>query len=393
MEARAANVAKSPPPAAAAAADPGPNTETPLRVRLITCPVCQSQTPNCHLPTKCYTPGAKETDSHVLDFTWRNPAHASFHPPFYVLNHCSQCGYTDFSADFQSTENRDKTLQHRYLDLLLACRQDPESPVALLMGKINPSAVDFFGALSLHLLALHIQRLTHKNFTDHEKIARLYLRINWLHRDREKLGVPAGDPYWKFLGALKARDEGLPLDEGESLEQAIAFYRQAIEHSPRYEDPVLHMHTVFLIADLLARMGRYDEAVAELTAFLKTGSVLRSDIVRRLYENRARSTLSAAELRTLQSAANKLMASMLEIRERIVQIRHRKLDSLRPRIVAVLAKAGDAPGDECVSRLIGLGLTPQDIQLIAPFYERSGPRGPGPSEIWDPAPPPPPQET
>jgi len=159
-------------------------TKSPFLLRTVPCPVCGVKSNQTDFKTGMFTEEEREADQHVTRYRWLRPDVPPVHPPYYALAHCPECALTDFTEDYleptRSRENRVRLLAPR-LRTELARRG---STVEILHKGCQPGPLDFPAALRLHLLAIAIQELLPEERRDQLKIARLYLRTAWLHREQ-----------------------------------------------------------------------------------------------------------------------------------------------------------------------------------------------------------------
>jgi hypothetical protein len=159
-------------------------TKSPFLFRTVACPACGVKSSQADFKTGMFTEEEREADQHVTRFRWLRPDVPPVHPPYYALAHCPECAFTDFTEDYlqptRSRENRVRFLAPRLRTELAR----PGSAIELLHRGCRPGPLDFPTALRLHLLAIAIQELLPEERQDQLKIARLYLRSAWLHREQ-----------------------------------------------------------------------------------------------------------------------------------------------------------------------------------------------------------------
>jgi hypothetical protein len=237
-------------------------TKSPFLLRTVPCPACGVRSSQTDFKTGMFAEEEREADQHVTRYRWLRPDVPPVHPPYYALAHCPECAFTDFTEDFleptRSRENRVRSLAPR-LKTEVARRG---SAVEALHKGCRPGPLDFPGALRLHLLAIAIQELLPEERRDHLKIARLYLRTAWLHREQGSTAraslvaqeeVVALDAFATHLRDLRAAAERLatiyaerpesaklaPLTRSlESLGRSYADFRSALFGQGESRDPL-----------------------------------------------------------------------------------------------------------------------------------------------------------
>ncbi len=169
--------------------------------RTTPCPACGIRITQPDFKTGMYVEEEREADQHVTRYHWIHSDIPPLHPPYYALAHCPECAFTDFREDFfepeRSRDNRARSLASR----LKSEAMRRGSLIWILRQGGRPSTLDFADALRLHLLAIAIQRLLPDDRCDHLKIARLYLRTAWLHREKGEI-APSSSPESAGLEAL-----------------------------------------------------------------------------------------------------------------------------------------------------------------------------------------------
>ena len=212
--------------------------------RTLACPACGSKTLQPDFKTGMYTEEERESDQHVTRYRWLQPDVPPLHPPYYALFQCPDCAFTDFKEDFAEPNRlRDNRVR------LLAPKLKPElqrrgSCIATLRQGLGAVPPDFPAALRRHLLALAIQELLPEDRRDHLKIARLSLRVAWLHREQadttqpslqDTEGLAALDQYAAALREVTAAVERLRTVFGTSPVkpnlEALALQVQAVARS------------------------------------------------------------------------------------------------------------------------------------------------------------------
>ena len=237
-------------------------TKSPFLLRAVPCPACGVKSSQADFKTGMFAEEEREADQHVTRYRWLRPDVPPAHPPYYALAHCPECAFTDFTEDYleptRTRENRVRLLAPR-LRTELARRG---SAIEILHSGCRPGPLDFPAALRLHLLAIAIQELLPEDRRDQLKIARLYLRTAWLHREQGSTAqaslvaqeeVAALDEFATHLRDLRAAADRLstvyanrpespklaPLTRGlESLGHTYADLRNALLGQGGSRDPL-----------------------------------------------------------------------------------------------------------------------------------------------------------
>ena len=355
-----------------------PGAKSPFVNKSIVCPLCRKGTRQRFFRQRMFMPEVKESDQHVTAYKWLVNDVRRVHPPYYGVIHCPYCRYTDMADDFEGAANTPsfpevvRGIRHERLDKVV---------VQLLGDVINYQDIDFQSALNLHLLAILFQQLAAEDLQDTYKIARLYLRVAWLYRERasgqgEVVG-PEPEPELQVdqtpaiaLGHLRAMKAGLkqiegrmaqlrplvqgrvreadcadpdayssaladlvglfqiqaaaldkleaccqrdvaglagarpggqprdavegpfvqhapymekvktlwpqaPLNESDAMAAAIAYYEKALTGDPRFGSFQSYVRVANLVADLMARRGDFDGAVAMAKSIYQTAAQAR----------------------------------------------------------------------------------------------------------------------
>jgi len=109
------------------------------------------------------------------------------------------------------------------------------------------------------------------------KLARFHLRLAWLYRERDGLGLPPADPpkdfatFDDFLQSLAKEWPSIPVGEQSTLKASLARYQDLLNRSSgqdiRYEVNVMQ-----LVCTLQRRMGDDGEALKTVRALFSLGA-------------------------------------------------------------------------------------------------------------------------
>ena len=166
--------------------------------------------------------------------------------------------------------------------------------------------------------------------------------------------------YAAFFGRVKAAWPFAPADEIEAMRGAIQYFHRALSADCQFEDPSRHIAMVRLMADLMARCGDLDEALALTRSIIQNGLETRSRSMKQLQEygleepdrRRIKARLETAALSMRQAG---------ELRRRLLgQVRARDL----PRVQEVLQKMGAAPPEAIVQALREAGMSEDLIDAL-----------------------------
>jgi tetratricopeptide (TPR) repeat protein len=165
-----------------------PAAKSPFVERVARCPICGESVVNREIRARLYVEEEREPDHHVKRYRWGDPDFAGIHPPYYYLWHCPYCYYTDVREDFENAYTAFSNLAKKATPVLTQARTT-DGPVARLGRAVDYTSMGFETAMNAHLLAIHIQELLPEAERDVQKLARLYLRAAWLHRERKPTEV------------------------------------------------------------------------------------------------------------------------------------------------------------------------------------------------------------
>ncbi|MCD8352456.1 MAG: DUF2225 domain-containing protein [Planctomycetaceae bacterium] len=255
--------------------------ETPFVPVKVKCPFCGIDSTQRYIKSRMYKDEVVEEDSHVAVYSWENPEFAMVRPNLYHIWHCPTCHFCDEKETFRGEDKSGGKLELIKEKLLIHSRM-PNSLIANMGEKINfeKDIYHIDSAILAHLLAIHEQELLSLNMRQYAKLARFYLRLAWLYREKESLAiedekVPEGFASFKeYLDSLQELWPGIPTEEAPALDVALARYRDILNHSAnadvRYEINIMN-----LIIAMLRRAGRNAEALQMVRGVFTTSTRAR----------------------------------------------------------------------------------------------------------------------
>ncbi len=272
-------------------------TETPFVPVKIKCPFCAIESTQRYIKARMFKPEVVEEDSHVAVYSWENPEFAAVRPNFYHIWHCPTCHFCDEKEVFRGEDSSKGKLELIKEKLLIHSRM-PSSMIANMGSKINFEKDSYHvdSAILAHLLAIHEQELLSQNMRQFPKLARFYLRLAWLYREKAVLAiedekVPDGFGSFKeYLEGFKDAWPGIPTEETPTLDIALARYRDVLNYAGN-DDAKFEISIMNLIIAMLRRSGRNAEALQMLRGVFSTAT-------------RARQTARAALQKNINPSAN-----------------------------------------------------------------------------------------
>ena len=226
--------------------------ETPFVPVSVKCPFCDTESLQRYIKSRMYQPDVVEDDSHVASYKWENPEFAQIRPNFYHVWHCPSCHYCDEKEIFRGEDSSGGKLEMIKEKLLIHSRM-PKSMISRMGGAINFNQDNYAieSAILAHMLAIHEQELLSPSMRQHPKLARFYLRLAWLHRENEALGLPeetlpeGSGSLAAFLESFRPEWPDIPLAENRALETAVARYKDILNYSsgtdPKYEINIMNL--------------------------------------------------------------------------------------------------------------------------------------------------------
>lgn len=250
----------------------------PVKIR---CPFCGIESTQRYIKSKAFQAEVIEEDSHVAVYNWENPEFAMVRPNFYHIWHCPSCHFCDEKEVFRGEDSSKGKLELIKEKLLIHSRM-PNSIISNLgaMINFNQDVYHVDSAILAHILAIYGQELLSLNMRQFPKLARYYLRLAWLYREKRTLSiedenVPSGfDSFHDYLESFREGWPGIPTEEGPTTDTAMDRYRDILNHSVnsdvRYEINIMNL----LIA-LLRRNKRNAEALQMVRGVFTTATRAR----------------------------------------------------------------------------------------------------------------------
>ena len=255
--------------------------ETPFVAVKVRCPFCGVESTQRYIKSRMYKEEVVEEDSHVAVYHWDNPEFAEVRPNFYHIWHCPTCHYCDEKEVFRGEDNSGGKSELIKEKLLIHSRM-PNSLIANMGEKIdfNNDRYQVDSAILAHLLAIHAQELLSLNMRQYAKLARFYLRLAWLYREKETLAladenVPQGFGSFKeYLENFREAWPGITTDEATATEIALARYQDILNHAQN-ADVKYEINIMNLIVAMLRRNGRNADALRMLRGIFTTATKAR----------------------------------------------------------------------------------------------------------------------
>ncbi len=156
--------------------------KTPFITANVTCPICANQFPSYKFKAGLYAVLDKETDQHPKSYKWTEPEFSSINPLHHSMWRCPKCFFTDFTENFEKKTDS-KVLAMRKIYKPAEVLAMPFMSEILRYTDLNiPS---FETTVNLYLTAAFINEMpTRPEDKSYFKLARIYLRIAWLYREK-----------------------------------------------------------------------------------------------------------------------------------------------------------------------------------------------------------------
>ncbi|MBU0553681.1 DUF2225 domain-containing protein [Myxococcota bacterium] len=229
--------------------------KSPFFQKTISCPACGEPASHTLLSSALYYSAEKESDGHTSRYGWRKTDVKKTHPPLYSLISCPLCMFTDLVGDYTKAPNTSKSRAtiKNYKNML----PSEQKIIRFIYSLIHLERRSHADALAQHLIALFIYEQTPEEDQDIRKIARLFLRIAWIYREKDDL-----DQYLaNFTKKLKNHWFLIPSNENDALNSAIIFFTKAVDIDPFYQDNRNYINALKLIGDLYMRLNDLDGAL------------------------------------------------------------------------------------------------------------------------------------
>ncbi len=236
----------------------------------VKCPVCETVSPQFYVKSKLYQPVEIEKDHHVVTYNWNEEGLSDIRPENFFIWHCPHCHFADENEVFRGKINK---LWKGKLELMshkiIKAAKDPENFLVRIGKEIDYSELPISNETAIlnHILGCYIQEgFLSPNNRMPIKLAKFYLRLAWLYRERENLekkieNIPDG--YMSLEGFLTDQKkfwENLPLNEAEAMNQAIAQYESVLENAGKEDNVKKEITLMFLLLNLNRRIGELDKS-------------------------------------------------------------------------------------------------------------------------------------
>ena len=151
------------------------------------CPVCGSENAFELIKPGAYTENERDTDFCPKKLSWTNPLYQNINPLVYFMATCHKCFYThEFNKEYQEWKRNKEfkrilpEIRRRHLEKL-----NRKNGLVKRMGKVIFSSDDPFSkALIKFSLGIYDEILNaQRSFLN---LARYYLRVGWLFREKEE---------------------------------------------------------------------------------------------------------------------------------------------------------------------------------------------------------------
>ena len=282
----------------------------------VKCPVCDKISPQYYVKSKLYQPIEIEKDHHVVKYNWNNEEFADIKPENFYIWHCPHCHFADENEVFRGKIDRVwkgklELISHK----ILKAAKDPENFLVRIGREIDYTELPISNdtAILTHAIACYIQEgFLSTNNRLPGKLAKFYLRLAWLYRERQSLesnieNIPDGYmSLEKFLAAQKEFWEHLPLSEEEAISKAIEQYQGVLENAGKEDNVKKEITLMFLLLNLNRRIGELD------TSFTYVRSIFSSAMkTRQVTKNILDKGTQSGKLSTQQIEQMKGMISWL----------------------------------------------------------------------------------
>ena len=255
--------------------------ETPFVPVKVRCPFCGVESTQRYIKSRMFKEEVVEEDSHVAVYHWDNPEFAEVRPNFYHVWHCPTCHFCDEKEVFRGEDSSGGKLELIKEKLLIHSRM-PGSIIANMGGKINfeNDRYQVDSAILAHLLAIHEQELLSLNMRQFAKLARFYLRLAWLYREKETMALPdektpeGFGSFNEYLESFREQWPGIPTEETAATEVALARYQDILNHAQN-ADVKYEINIMSLIIAMLRRNGRFAEALRMMRGVFTTATKAR----------------------------------------------------------------------------------------------------------------------
>lgn len=174
-------------------ADENAAEHLPYRPYEVTCPVCENKNTHDRLSWDAFRINAQEEDEHPKEVIWKDRAYSNTSPLQFFWGVCGTCFYTAEIDDkeFRTWEKEAEKYRAGFIegvfDQHFAALQNPRSAPYLLGNDIDPD-YPYESTLDKFFLGIYSECMR-KNPSE-KNLARFYLRLAWMYRDRDLYASP-----------------------------------------------------------------------------------------------------------------------------------------------------------------------------------------------------------
>ena len=179
----------------------------PYRAYDVACPVCGNVNAQERLSWDAFRINAQEEDEHPKEIIWKNRAFSHTSPLQFFWASCATCFFTAEIDDkeFRTWEKDEAKYRSSFIegifDQHFAALQGPNSSLARLGHDIDPD-YPYESILDKFFLGIYSECM--KKTPSARDLARFYLRLAWMYRDRDVYRYPDPKPdHEAFLKSLQ----------------------------------------------------------------------------------------------------------------------------------------------------------------------------------------------
>ena len=251
----------------------------------VKCPVCEKESPQFYVKSKLYQPVEIEKDHHVLSYKWTDDNFLHIKPENFYIWHCPYCNFADENEVFRGKIDK---LWKGKLELMsskvIKASKNPDCFLVKLGKEIDCTELPVTNetAILKHILACYVQEgFLSPNNKMPGKLAKFYLRLAWLFRERKNLEkniekIPNGYmSFEEYLVAQKKYWEEIPLSEEEALGKAITQYGTMLDYAGKEDNVKKEITLMLLILNLNRKIGELDTAFTYVRSIFSTAMKTR----------------------------------------------------------------------------------------------------------------------
>ena len=252
----------------------------------VKCPACDTVSPQFYVKSKLYQPVEIEKDHHVVSYNWNIEDFSEIRPENFFVWHCPHCHFADENEVFRGKIDRLwKGKLELMKDKLITASKDPNSFLVRIGKEIDYTEVPVSNetAILTHILACYMQEgFLSPNNRMAGKMAKFYLRLAWLYRERETIitkdisNTPDGHMSLEgFLKHLKQYWEDIPLTEDEAMRKALVQYSAMLDIAGKEDNTKKEITLMFLLLNLNRRIKELDTAFSYVRSIFSTAMKTR----------------------------------------------------------------------------------------------------------------------